>query len=216
MSKLTKINPEECLPKNLVVKDVDDVLYRIGLSLISVKEHPKRWLIDNPMIVFVINSIFLMEKVVTCCLSEDHEQVFRMLASSGHFLSIRRCFDLHFLLDALLILFSQLIYYYNHKRRVCPTFLRLFSMMSGTIPPEALGLTDPEVVTTLCRRSAKWFKKVPWHNDYFTLLFAPAFLLPFYYYKVMTAVFSHVYARLNSHAVSEMCVSVHSAIQHAS
>ena len=139
------MNPEECLPEHLVVKDMDDVLYRIGLSHSSVKEQPKRRLIDNPTFAFVITLIFMTEKVITYCLSEDNELVFRMLASTGHFLGIR-LHDLFFILCSLLSLVSQLIYYYNHKQRVRPTFLRLFRMMSGSVPPKDLGLTDPEVV----------------------------------------------------------------------
>ena len=172
-----------CLPRHLVVKDVDDVLYRIGLCLTSVKEQPKRWLVDNPLLAFAVLSLFTSEKVITCSLSEDNELVFRMLASTGHFLGIRLYFDLYFFLCSVLTLGSQLIYYYNYKQEVCPTFLRLFSMMSGTIPPKALGLTDPEVVVRMCRQSKKWFTFLKWHNDYWMTFLSPLFILPFYYYK---------------------------------
>ena len=181
-TKSAKLNPEECLPKHLVVKDVDDVLYRIGLCLTSVKEQPKRHSIDNPMLAFVITLIFLIEKVITCSLSEDNQLVFRMLGSTGQLLGIR-IHDLFFILCSLLSLVSQMIYYYNHKQRVCPTFLRLFRMMSGTVPPKDLGLTDVEEVVRLCRNSVKWFRLLRYHNDYWIQFIAPVFVLSVYYYK---------------------------------
>ena len=181
--KRAKINLGKCLPRHLVVKNVDDVLYRIGLCLTSVKEEPKRWLVDNPLLVFAVLSVFTTGKVVTCCLSEDTELVFRMTASAGYFLGIRLYFDLYYFLCSVLTLGSQLIYYWNYKQRVCPTFLRLFRMMSGAIPPKALGLTDPKFVVRICRQSKKWFRFLKWHNDYWMTFLSPLFILPFYYYK---------------------------------
>ena len=60
--KRKKINLAMCLPRHLVVKDVDDVLYRIGLCLTSVKEEPKRSLVDNPLLVFAVLSVFTRKK----------------------------------------------------------------------------------------------------------------------------------------------------------
>ena len=176
------MNPEECLLKHLVVKDVDDVLYRIGLCLTSVKEQPIRRSIDNPMLAFVITLIFMMEKVITCSLSEDNQLVFQMLGSNVQLLGIR-IHDLFFILCSLLSLVSQLIYYFNHKQRVCPTFLRLFRMMSGAVPPKDLGLTNPEVVVRLCRQSVKWFRLLRYHNDYWIEFLAAVFVFSVYYYK---------------------------------
>ena len=181
--KRTKINLAMCLPRHLVVKDVDDVLYRIGLCLTSVKEQPIRLSVDNPMLAFAVVSIFTIEKVVTCSLSDNHELIFRMFGSTGHLMGLRLYLDLCFIFCSILTLVSQLIYYYNYKEEVCPTFLRLFSMMSGTIPPKALGLTDPEVVVRMCRQSKKWFTFLKWHNDYWMTFLSPLFVLSFYYYK---------------------------------
>ena len=124
-TKSAKFNPEECLPKHLVVKDVDDVLYRIGLCLTSVKEQPIRRSIDNPTLAFVITLIFMIEKVITCSLTEDNQLVFRMLGSTGQLLGIR-IHDLFFILCSLLSLVSQMIYYYNHKQSL--------SDFSATLP----------------------------------------------------------------------------------
>ena len=106
-----------------------------------------------------------------------------MLACTGHFLGIRVYYDLYFVLCTILSLVSQLLFYFNHKERVSPTFLRVFSMISGTIPPKEIGLTDSDVVMRFCRRTAKWFKLLIWHNDYIMGVMAPNYILPFYFIK---------------------------------
>ena len=153
------------------------------LCLTSVKEQPKRLSIDKPLFAFIMIFIFMIERVVTCTRSEDNEVVFRILASTGHFLGIRVYFDLYFILCSILSMMSQVINYWNYKQRVDPTFLRLFRMMSGAIPPKALGLTDSKLVVRLCRQSAKWFKFLKRHNDYLMTSVGPGFVLPFYYYQ---------------------------------
>ena len=115
--------------------------------------------------------------------NKDNELVFRILGSTGYMLGIPVYFDLFFIFCSILTLVSQLIYYSNYKRRVSPTFLCLFRMMSGAIPPKALGLTDPEVVVRICRQSKKWFKWLKWHNDYWMTFLSPLYILPVYYYK---------------------------------
>ena len=35
---------------------------------------------------------------------------------------------------------SQLVYYYNYKRGIKPTFVRVFQMMSGLVTPSSVGL----------------------------------------------------------------------------
>ena len=123
----------------------------------------------------------MIEKVVTCCLSEDKEQMFRMLGSIGHFLRIRVHFDFSFILCSILSIVSQVINYQNYRQRIFPTYLPLFRMMSGVIPPKALGLSDPEEVVRLCRRAAIRFSFVRYHNAYWLPLFTTSFSLMLYY-----------------------------------
>ena len=46
---------------------------------------------------------------------------------------------------------SQLIYYYNFKRGIKPSFLRLFRMMAGRLPPVSVGITDQEQLRKLLK-----------------------------------------------------------------
>ena len=41
----------------------------------------------------------------------------------------------------------------------------------------------------MCRQSAKWFKYLKWHNDYWMTGIGPSFILPFYYYQTSSLEF---------------------------
>ena len=149
----SKFNPNKCLPRHMIVPDVDDCLYRIGLCMTSVRERPIRRPLDHPFCAFIIVSIFLVQRVITCSLSDDNRLVFITLGSTGYLLGIRRHCDMFFILCSIFAIISQLIYYYNYKMRITPTFLRLFQMMSGLVPPKAIGLTDERFVLKLTKRT---------------------------------------------------------------
>ena len=143
-----RFDPNKCLPPELTVELVDDILYRIGLSYDSVRDRPKRKRIDHPLIAFIIVLLFFIKNLITTSLSDENEIVFRVLGDVGNFLGVRRFFGFSFVLFSFFPLFSQLIYYYNYRNGIKPTFLRVFQMMSGLVSPQSVGLTE-------CRRNYK-------------------------------------------------------------
>ena len=60
-------------------------------------------------------------------------------------------------------IFNQLIYYLNHKRRIEPTFVRLFQVMSGSLRPSAVGLTEESQWRSLLK-IAKWLRPLHLNN----------------------------------------------------
>src|ERR1700712_2309154 len=100
---MSAIDPNKCLPPELVIESVDDILYRIGLSFDSLRDRPKRKLIDHPLVVFIVILIFLTERVITFLVSDENEFIFKILCDFGHFIGVRR----H--IGSLLILISILL-----------------------------------------------------------------------------------------------------------
>ena len=52
---------------------------------------------------------------------------------------------------------SQLIYYYNYKNDIKPTFLKVFEMMSGLVSPKSIGLTNEKQIYKLIIWAKKLF-----------------------------------------------------------
>ena len=138
---MSEIDPNKCLPPELTVESVDDILYRIGLSFDSIRDRPKRKFIDHPLIAFTVVIIFMIERLITVSVSDKNELIIRALGETGYFIGVRREFGTYFIVICVLILSSQMIYYYNYRNGIKPTFLRLFQLMAGLVPPKAIGLT---------------------------------------------------------------------------
>src|ERR1700712_2335163 len=161
---MSAIDPNKCLPPELVIESVDDILYRIGLSFDSLRDRPKRKLIDHPLVAFVMVSIFMTERIITVSLSDGFDVPFKALGSVGHFIGVRRLFDLFFILNAVFNLSSQLLYYYNYRNGIKPTFLRVFQMMSGLVSPKSLGLTDEQQIRKLVKIT-QWLLSLMFLNN---------------------------------------------------
>ena len=169
---MSAIDPNKCLPPKLCVQSVDDILYRIGLSLYSIRDRPKRQLINHPLIVFIILFICLTERLITVSLSDEFVLVFKALGSAGYFIGIRQHFDTFFFLMTLLVLSSKTIHYYNYRNGIKPTFLRVFQMMSGLVPPKSLGLTDEREIIKLLKITRRLYSSIKFQNDYMRLHFS--------------------------------------------
>ena len=148
---MTELDPNKCLPPELTVQSVDDILFRIGLSLESVNGRQKQGLIHKPLFIFIFVIIFLIERLIAVSISEENELTFKLLGDTGYLIGIRLYLGIFFILCSTLILFSQLIYYYNYKNDIKPTFLRIFQMISGLISPKSIGLTDEQQIRQLVK-----------------------------------------------------------------
>ena len=165
-TKIHKINPNVCLPPDLVVENVDDNLYRIGLCPHSVRERPKLRPIDHPLCAFVVVSLFLVERVATCALPDQNYYLQIKLGSMGHLLGVGQQLDLCFILVSILSLSSQAIYYLNHRNGVKPAFLRLFQMLSGSLASAQVGLSKTLLILQMCNTYRKWFVIMEYNTHY--------------------------------------------------
>ena len=75
-------------------------------------------------------------------------------------------FGISFTRFSLFPLTSQLIYYYNHRNGIKPTFLRVFQMMSGLVSPKSLGLTDGEEIKRLLNITRRMKPLIILNNEY--------------------------------------------------
>ena len=73
---MSKIDVNKCLPPELTIESVDDILYRIGLYFTSFRVRPKLHFIDHPLNASIILLLFLIQRVITLLLSEKHHQIF--------------------------------------------------------------------------------------------------------------------------------------------
>ena len=150
---MESIEPDISLPGQLCINDIDSCLYRIGLQVSPIRPNTKRSFIYRPIVIATTISIILVQRVV--CLLVTDQTILYLMGDIGAFFGIRIYINTLIGLCQLFILASQLVYFSNHKRGIEPTFLRLFQMMSGSVPPIELGLNDRKQIMTLVNRTRK-------------------------------------------------------------
>ena len=150
-------DPKKCLPPNLVIDSVDNHLYRIGLCLTTQHTIKRRKFIYKPIIVFTILFTQLIKNIIDLFVRDRNWSIY-----SG--LLFLRLMNMNFHFNILMIIFigfsisSQIIWFYNYKNDIKPTFLKVFQMMSGFITPNSIGLTNRDQILALIRRTRILFK----------------------------------------------------------
>ena len=159
------MNTSRCLPPELTVQSVEDILHKIGFTLDSTKTYPKRKLMFNPIIIFTFCLMIITKEVTILSLDEQNDFTFKVLGSVGYLIGIRQivCFDA--ILISLFPVNFQLVYYYNYRNGIKPTFLRIFQMMSGLVSPQSLGLTEEQEIRKLLKLTKVSIKFIKVNNN---------------------------------------------------
>lgn len=150
---MTEIDPQKCLPPEMRIQSIDDILYDIGLSVKPFSdENRKRSLSNDPKVVFI--SLVLYSILKICCLIVDERNPHsKYLCDFSPLIGFKFHWNLSTLVFTVSVLWLQIIYYVNHIRGIEPTFLRLFQVLSGSLSPATIGLTRASDVSVLVRVS---------------------------------------------------------------
>ena len=140
---MCSLNPNRVIPEHLVIRSADDLLYSIGLCLQSVIERPERKAIYNPKLIAFVSWIHLMLRIASILLPED-SQWFPLIGETGRYFGMKFHWNFYVCLINAFMIASQQNFFYAYKRGMSPTFVR---MMSGSVTPLSVGLTDPNQVS---------------------------------------------------------------------
>ena len=154
------------LSSDLIVEEVDDILYRIGLTFESFSVNPKRDFINHPLFAFISVLLFFIKSVILITLSDKNGIIFHFLVDMGHFIGIRRQFNYFLLVLSLITLSSQALNFYNYKKGIKPKFMLLFQMMAGHVQPKDLGLTNPQDIKKLVSMTKMLVPIIRANNNY--------------------------------------------------
>ena len=150
---MSNIQTNRVLPPELSIESIDDILYSIGLCHHSVREIPKRSVINNPLLIALVLIILILMRIVS---NKTEDKIILLLtADVGQYMGIKEFLNPVLILFSLMVISTQLVYYYNHIIGVKPTFIRVIQVLSGSIIPSSVGLNDPTQVKRLLK-IAKW------------------------------------------------------------
>ncbi len=96
---------------------------------------------------------------------EEDKNLSAIIGDFSNFLRIRIHLNIACGLYTLLSLTSQLMYYYNYKNGINPTFLKVFEIMSSLVSPKSIVLTNEGEVYSLIRISIILFLSIKLNNE---------------------------------------------------
>ena len=109
----------------------------------------------------------------------EDELTLTLLTEYSHYLGIKTYLNFGFTFLSLIVLLSEANYFMNHMLGMKPTFVRVFQVISGSVAPSSVGLTDERLVRQLLRR-AKWLPLIQKNNNYLMPVMTGFFVLGFY------------------------------------
>jgi hypothetical protein len=161
---MNSFDANKLLPQNIVLKGAENHLYRIGLNLIS-NGPEKRSIFYNPLLLFSANVIALLKSIVSLLTPEENKKLMIIIGDFAHFFGAKTHYNVIIILSIILTLIYQLINYYNYKKGINATYLKIFDMMSGLISPKSIGLTNKEEIYKLIKDSKILFLICKWNTD---------------------------------------------------
>ena len=183
-STLEQLTVEKCLPQEVIIEGIDDIMYSIGLSFKPTRDRQKRRnLFNNPIFILMMTLYYCSTRVILITMvGNDQIELLLALGDYGHFFGLKNINNMFILNIEMIILSLQLVNYYNYKRGIESTFVRVFQMMSGLITPESIGLFDINEVIKLVNKTRILMTIAIYLNKIY-IGEAFLFILTFYYLK---------------------------------
>ena len=176
-TNMSDIDCNKVLPQELAIKSIEDILYSIGLSQHSVKDQAKRSPINNPK--FITTFVFVLTIMKVLSLLTDEEMTLLLLTEYSHYLGIKIYININIIFLSLIVIFTETTYFLNDWRGVKPTLIRVLQVMSGSVRPSSVGLTDKTKVKQLVKLS-KWLPMIKKNNETIIPLLNALFVLCYY------------------------------------
>lgn len=151
------IDPEKCLPLKYTIKDAGSHLYTSGLTFYSF-DNQIRHVLFHPLLVFISNFIFIIHLIHTLKLPNDDESSHIIFGDFTHFLNAHHAITAA-IFALIVALLSQIIHFWNLMHSIRPVYLRLFEILSGSIPPQCLGLENENDILNIIK-AAKFFIRI--------------------------------------------------------
>ena len=158
MIPLNNFNPKFRLSEELRIVSAGTQFYAIGISLFKESRFPKRHPLHHPIYCFVIQMVYIIRSVIILMKPKADHDFYRMIGDFGFIFGTVAHFNATVIFTVLLSFETQLLNILNYWRGVRPSYMRVFNMISGHIPPEEVGLTDEKTVRDLIRRTRILFR----------------------------------------------------------
>ena len=115
------------LHSSLIIPYIDDIFYEIGLSLTSMRSHPRRRShICHPIAICLSVWLYTIQRYYSLSVTNRHTLL--ILGDVGKFLGIQFHYNMTFILGSLFVISFQLIHLWNCYNHVQTSYMKLFQV----------------------------------------------------------------------------------------
>ena len=143
------------LSKELRISSAGKHFYRYGLSLYP-NGCTNRSKLFHPILVFTISLAYFIRCLISIYWTQLPDKPFKyylFIGDFAFFINLSFHLNIAFMLEYFIIIFTQILSYYNYVLDIRPNYMRVFDMMSAVITPKAIGLTDETIIRDILKRS---------------------------------------------------------------
>jgi len=172
---MKSIDIRKRLPQSLAIKSVDNELYRIGCLCRPIDQTNDynrgkgRHRIHHPILVNTILIIQMIKSIVSLVTNDIQLSIY--LGDWPKLMDVDVNSHIALIFYTAFNISIHVIHAYNHIRGVDPSFLRVFQMMSGSLTPIEIGVTDERVIKGLIRRTKRWLTIIKGNCQYLAVVF---------------------------------------------
>lgn len=146
----TKYRPNKPLPVNLRVPSSGTHFYKLGFSNFRNGCSDRHW-IFHPFLVFLVPFVNILRFAYSILTPDLPPRLYLYLGDFGYFMDMRVHLNLTAMLVFCMGVASQLIHLYNYVQKKEPTYMKVFNMIAGRVPPCAVQMTDELSVRKLVK-----------------------------------------------------------------
>jgi hypothetical protein len=172
LSNDSELNPNKVLPHNVIIKNAGNHLYKIGLWQFNIGNAKRNPIIYHPILPFISLILLNLRSLVSLTTKLDNPEFFVQIGDFNYFLNIRYQFNVSLMFLYIMTIINQAIHYWYYKNDIWPSYMKLFEMLSGFIPPKSLGLTDPQHIRHIIKKSRILINFISFNTDIFIPILA--------------------------------------------
>jgi hypothetical protein len=146
---MATINPNKLLASHLVIESSDKLLHRIGLYKQINDKTLEKSFIRRKIILTTFISITFVQALVFSIIPEQNKTIQMLFGDFGHLSGLNIYLSLALLAIFYNCLATIILYHKMEKKGSKLTSFRVFRMISGSLTPESIGLTNEKYIISL-------------------------------------------------------------------
>jgi hypothetical protein len=160
-------NPNKVLPHNIVIKTAGNHFYEIGLWQFRIGNAKRNQVIYHPLLRLIIQILLCLRSFISLLTKRNDPEFFVQIGDFNYFLNVRYQFNVCLMLLNIITMINIAIHYWYYKNEIWPSYMKLFEILSGFIPPKSIGLTDPQQIRHIFIKSRLLINLTSFNTDVF-------------------------------------------------